>query len=108
MIDGMVNEDIKKTGKNVKSSEEAVNEMEKIIKSNKSNILWLAYQQGQIFERFKMNDNFIDMAKKFWISKSTTVFKISIVKFANKYLNGIKVRGGFLKKKDRKKIPVPS
>ena len=107
MIDGMVNEDIKKTGKNVKSSEEAVNEMEKIIKSNKCNILWLAYQQGQIFERFKMNDNFIDMAKKFWISKSTTVFKISIVKFANKYLNDIKVRGVFLKKKDRKKIPVP-
>ena len=60
---------------------EVVNEMEKIIKS----ILWLAYQQCQIFERFKMNDNFISMVKKFWINKSTMVFKISIVKFVNTY-----------------------
>ena len=60
---------------------EVVNEMEKIIKS----ILWLAYQQCQIFERFKMNDNFINMVKKFWINKSTMVFKISIVKFVNTY-----------------------
>ena len=59
--------------------------MEKIIKSNKCNILWLASQQGQIFEKFKINDNFIDMVKKFGISKSTIVFKISIVKFVNKY-----------------------
>ena len=35
--------------------------MKEIIKSNKYNILWLANQQGQIFEKFKMNDNFIDM-----------------------------------------------
>ena len=55
---------------------EVVNEMEKIIKS----ILWLAYQQCQIFERFKMNDNFINR-----INKSTMVFKISIVKFVNTY-----------------------
>ena len=59
--------------------------MEKIIKSNKCNNLWLASQQGQIFEKFKINDNFIDMVKKFGISKSTIVFKISIVKFVNKY-----------------------
>ena len=73
----------------VKSSEESVEaftEMKKIIKSNKCNISWLAYKQGQIFGRFKMNDNFFDMVKKFWISKSTMVFKRSIVKFVNKYL----------------------
>ena len=42
MIDEIVNEDIEKTAKNVKSSEEtveAINEMEKIIKNNKCNIL---------------------------------------------------------------------
>ena len=64
MIDEIVNEDIEKRAKTVKSSEkavEAVNKMEKIINSNKRNILWLAYQQGQISEKFKMNDNFIDM-----------------------------------------------
>ena len=70
-----------KTLKKVK----AVNDMEKIIKSKTCNILWLAYKQGQIFEKFKMNDNFIDMVKKFGIIKSTILFKISIVKFVNKY-----------------------
>ena len=88
MINEIVNEDIEETAKNVKSSEEAgevINKMEKIIKSNKCNILWLAYQQGQIFERFKMNDNFFDMVKKFGISKSTILFKISMVKFVHKY-----------------------
>ena len=32
-----------------------------------------------------MNDNFINMVKKFGISKSTILFKRSIVKFVNKY-----------------------
>ena len=59
--------------------------MEKIIKNKKCDILWLAYQQGQVFEKLKMNDNVIDMVKKFGISKSTMLFKISIVKFVNKY-----------------------
>ena len=59
--------------------------MEKIINSKKCNILWLAYQQGQIFEKFEMNDNFINMVKKFGIGKSIVLFKISIVKFVNKY-----------------------
>ena len=88
IIDKLVNEVIDKTAKNVKSSEEAVeviNEIKEIIKINKCNILWLAYQQGQIFERFKMNDNFIKMVKEIGISKSTMVFKIYIVKFINKY-----------------------
>ena len=54
MTEKIFNQDIEKTAKNIKSSEEAVevvNEMEQIIKSNKCSILWLAYQQGQIFER---------------------------------------------------------
>ena len=59
--------------------------MEKIFRSKKSNILWLAYQQGQIFKKFKVNENFLDLVKELGISKSTTLFKISIVKFANKY-----------------------
>ena len=63
-INERISEDIKKTARNVKSSEkaiEAANNMKKIIKSNKYNILLLANQQVQIFEKFKMNDNFIDM-----------------------------------------------
>ena len=74
--------------KNVKSSEEAVeviNEIEKIIKSKKCSILWLSYQQGQIFERFKLSDNFINIVNKFGISKYTMVFKKLIVKLINKF-----------------------
>ena len=48
-------------------------------------MLWLAYQQGQIFEKFKANENFIDMIKNLGFSKYTILFKISIVKFVNKY-----------------------
>ena len=69
MIDEIVKEDIKKTAKNVESSKEtaeAVNNMEEVIKSNKCNILLLVHQQDQIFEKLKMNDNFIDMVKKNW------------------------------------------
>ena len=38
-----------------------------------------------IFEKFKENGNFIDMIKKLGISKSTILFKTSVVKFVNKY-----------------------
>ena len=88
MGEEIVNEDIEKKAKSVKSPEEAVeavNNMEKVIKSDKCNILWLAYQQDQISQKFKMNDNFIKMVKEFNISKSTILFKISIVKCINKY-----------------------
>ena len=89
MIEEIVNEDFEKKSNSIKSPDEAVEDvvknMEKIIRSNKSNILWLAYQKGQIFEKFKVNENFIDMIKKLDISKSTILFKTSIVKFANKY-----------------------
>ena len=81
----IVNEDIEKTAKSVKSPEEAVINMEKLIKSNKCNTLWIPYQQRQIFEKFKTNKSFIDMVKEFEISKSIILFKISIVKFVNKY-----------------------
>ena len=88
MTNEILNQDIENTVKNIKSTEEAVevvNEMEKIIKSSKCSILWHAYQQGQIFERFKLNDIFINMGNNSGISKSTMVFKILIVKFIKKY-----------------------
>ena len=74
-----------KSVKSPKEAIEALNNMKKVIKSNKYNILWLAYQKSQIFEKFKMNDNFINMVKEFNISKSTILFKISIARFINKY-----------------------
>ena len=80
------NKVIENSAKNVKRSEEAVGvvkEMEKIIRSNKCCILWLAYQQGKILETFKENDKFINSVNNFGISKSTMAFQISIIKFLN-------------------------
>ena len=58
MTEEIVNEDFEKTSNSIKSPDEvvdAVNNMKKIILSKKSIKLWLAYQQGQIFEKFKAN-----------------------------------------------------
>ena len=39
------------------------------------NIIWLAYQQGKVFEKFKENAKFIKMLKQFGISKFTIYSK---------------------------------
>ena len=65
-MEEIVRKDFEKTLNSIKSPDEAadaVNNIEKIIRSKKSNILWLAYQQGQIFEKFKENESFIDIIK---------------------------------------------
>ena len=88
MIEEIVNEDLEKTAKSVKSSDEvaeAVNKMKKSITRNKFNILWFVYQHDQIFKKFKVNENFIAMVKKLGISQPAILFKISIVKFVNEY-----------------------
>ena len=64
MIELIANEEIEKA-KYVKSPDEtvkAVNNMEKKL-LKVTNETWIAYQQGQIFEKFKVNENFIDMVK---------------------------------------------
>ena len=43
--------------KNIKKVARVVQEMEKIVKRKTFSILWLAYQQGQIFEKFKVKEN---------------------------------------------------
>ena len=83
-----VNKDIEESARNVKNSDkvvEVVKNMGNIIRSNKCSILWLAYQQDQIFERFKVNSKFKNMMNQFGISKLTMVFKIPIVRFLNNY-----------------------
>ena len=56
--------------------------MEKILKSNKYKILCFLPTRPHIW-KIKMSENFIDMVQEFGISKSTIVFKISLVKFVN-------------------------
>ena len=54
----------------------AVQEFEQIIQNKKSDIVWLAYYQGQIFRE---KERFVsDMVLKFHVSKSTIVFKIAL------------------------------
>ena len=88
MMEKAVNEDFEKTSNSIKNPDDVVNvigKTEKNIRSKESSILWLAYQQAQIFEKFKANENFIDMIKKRGISKYTILFKIFIVTFVSKY-----------------------
>ena len=68
MSDENVNKDIKESARSVKNLDEAVEvvkEMEKMIKSNKCSFLWLAYQKGKIFEKFKTNNKFINKVNHF-------------------------------------------
>ena len=56
----------------------AVQEFEQIIQNKKSNIVWLAYYQGQIFQKFTEKERFVSgMVLKFHVSKSSIVFKIA-------------------------------
>ena len=74
LTDEIATQDIKNNAKK-KSSEEAVevvNKIEKIIRSNKCCILWLAYPKGKIFETFKPKEKFITIltsAGRQWLSK---------------------------------------
>ena len=64
MNDENANKNIEESARKVNNSKEAtdvVKEMRKIIKSNKCGILWLAYQQGNIFGKFKANYIYINM-----------------------------------------------
>ena len=64
----------------------AVQEFEQIIQNKKSDIVWLAYYQGQIFQKFREKERFVsDMVLKFHVSKSTIVFKIALKKLIDDF-----------------------
>ena len=64
----------------------ATQEFEQIIQNTKSDIVWLAYYQGQIFQKFREKERFVsDMVLKFGVSKSTLVFKISLKKLIDDF-----------------------
>ena len=82
MSDKTTNQDIKNTAKNVESSGEAIKVVKKkkiYIRSNTYSILWLAYQQVQIFERFKLNDNFLNMVNQYGINDAIQTINEIIV-----------------------------
>ena len=62
-----------------------VKKTDKLIKCSKNNILTLAYQQGMVFQKFKKNNKFVNVATEFDISKTIINFKTDIVNFIDKY-----------------------
>ena len=59
-----------------------IQEFGEIIKNKKSNIVWLAYYQGQIFKKFRVKERFAgDMVLKF----DVIVFKIDLKKLTDDY-----------------------
>ena len=63
------------------SSVKAIQESEHIIKNKKSDIVWLAYCQGQIFQNFKEKKPLVNMVLKLNVSNyATIVFKIALKK----------------------------
>ena len=63
-----------------------IQEFEQIIQNRKSDIVWLAYYQGQIFQKFREKEQFVsDTILKFGVSKSNIVFKIALKKLINDF-----------------------
>ena len=83
------NADIQEKVNGCRKNEDAVKatqEFEQIIQNTKSDIVWLAYYQGQIFQKFREKERFVsDMVLKFGVSKSTLVFKISLKKLIDDF-----------------------
>ena len=68
-----------------KNAVKVIQEFEEIIKSKKSDIIWSAYYQGQIFQKFKEKERFVSMVLKFNISKLTIMLKIALSKLTDNY-----------------------
>ena len=84
------NTDIEEMTNNCMESEEdaakVIPKFEEIIKNKKSDIVWLAYYQGKIFQKFRSKERFVnDVVTKFKVSKSMIVFKIALSKLIDKY-----------------------
>ena len=85
------NTDIEEMTNNCTESEEdaakVIHEFEEIIKNKKSDIVWLAYHQGKIFQKFRSKERFVNgMVTKFKVSKSIIVFKIALRRLIDAYL----------------------
>ena len=85
------NTDIEEMANNCTESEEdavkVIHKFEEVIKNKKSDIVWLAYHQGKIFQKFRSKERFVNgMVTKFKVSKSIIVFKIALRRLIDAYL----------------------
>ena len=88
------NTDIEEMANNCMESEEdaakVIHKFEEIIKNKKSDIVWLAYYQGKIFQKFRSKERFVnDVVTKFNGSKSTIVFKSALSKLIENIKNSV-------------------
>ena len=71
---------------NEEDAVKVIQEFGKIIRNKKSNMVWLAYYQGKIFQKFRSKERFVnDMVLKFKVSKSMIVFKIALTRLIDDY-----------------------
>ena len=60
--------------------------LKKLLRTNKNDIVWLAYDQGKIFQKFRSEERFVnDVVSEFKVSKSTIVFKIALSRLIDEY-----------------------
>ena len=81
-------EDLNERANIVESYEEGVDYIKgykDIIKTNKKSIIFFAYQQDEVFRKFKENRKFKSLVEQFKITKGTIIFKMNIVKLVDKY-----------------------
>ena len=72
--------------KTIEDAVKAIQIFEQIIQNKKSDIVWLAYYQGQIFQELREKERFVgDMVLKFLTSKSTIAFQIVLKKLMNDF-----------------------
>ena len=94
--------DMEEQPKNGTTNEEdaakAIQEFEEIIKNKKSHIVWLAYYQGKIFQRFREKERFVSHMVK--VSKSTIMFKTALSRLIDDYpkIKGSSLSLHYLKK----------
>ena len=84
------NADIEEMTNNCMESEKdaakIIRKFDEVIKNKKIDIVWLAYYQGNIFQKLRSKEGFVnDMVSKFKVSKLTIVFKIALSKLIDEY-----------------------
>ena len=58
---------------------------ENITKTNRKEIINVAYHQGQVFKRFKEKEKFAKLVSELGIHKTTIIFRINIFKLCKKH-----------------------
>ena len=64
-------------------SEDAANiieEYEEILRTKRKGIITVAYQEGEVFSRFRKKEKFVMLVANFKIHKGTIIFKVNVSK----------------------------